>query len=78
MNYKSISVWWDEEGDFLSVTLAEGEGDMVPTKDGRATVKIDDEGNILGFHILGVTKTTNQKPFRFDLVPAELAESVEE
>ncbi len=78
MNYKAISVWWDGEGDFLSVTLAEGEGNMVPTKDGRAMVKIDDEGNILGFHVLGVTKTTNQKPFRIDLVPAELAESVEE
>ena len=41
-------------------------------------IEIDEDGNVLGFHILGVTKTAKQKPFEFDLVPAELAESVEE
>lgn len=69
MEHKAISVWWDGEGDFLAVTLAEGEGHMYRTKDGRAMVKIDDHGNVLGFHILDVTKTAKQKPFRFELEP---------
>ena len=44
-------------------------GDMVPTKDGKSTVKVDDQSNILGFYILGVPKRVMQKPFSFELVP---------
>ena len=70
-----ISIWWDDEGDFLSVTFAEGDGDMVQTRDGKAMVRIDDHGKILGFHLLGVSKKSKQAPFRFELVPEEYEES---
>ena len=70
-----ISIWWDNEGDFLSVTFAEGEGDMVQTRDGKAMVKIDDHGKILGFHLFGVSKKSKQAPFRFELLPEEYEES---
>ena len=70
-----ISIWWDDEGDFLSVTFAEGEGDMVQTRDGKAMVKIDDQGKILGFHLLSVSKKSKHAPFRFELVPEEFEES---
>ncbi len=69
MQYETISVWWDGEGDLLWVNLADGEGDMVPTKDGKSTIKVDEQGNILGFYIFGVSKRAMQKPFNFDLVP---------
>ena len=69
MEYNLIEVWWDAEGDYLWVNLANGDGDMVPTKDGKSTVKVDDEGNILGFQILGVSKRAKQKPFNFSLEP---------
>ena len=71
MEYSSISVWWDSEGDYLWINLAEGDGDMVPTKDRKSTVKVDDEGNILGFQILGVSKRAKQKPFSFELEPED-------
>ncbi len=69
MEYNSIEVWWDAEGDYLWVNLADGDGDMIPTKDGKSTVKVDDEGNILGFQILGVSERAKQKPFNFSLEP---------
>ena len=69
MQYETISVWWDGEADSLWVNLADGEGDMVPTKDGKSTVKVDDKGNVLRFHIFGISKRTKQKPFSFELVP---------
>ena len=69
MQDKTISVWWDGEGDFLWVNLADGEGEMVPTKDGKSMVKVDEHGNVLGFHIFGVSKRAQQKPFSFELVP---------
>jgi len=71
MKYATIEVRWDAEGDYLWINLAEGDGDMVPTKDGKSTVKVDDEGNILGFQILGVSKRAKQKPFRFELEPED-------
>ena len=65
-----IYVWYDVEGDYLFVSLAEGDGDMVHTRDGKAMVKVDDDGNILGFQIFGVSKRgKNQKPFGFSLIP---------
>ena len=69
MKYATIEVWWDAEGDYLWVNLAEGDGDMVTAKDGKSTVKVDDEGNILGFQILGVSERAKQKPFNFSLEP---------
>ena len=69
MQYERITVWWDGEGDFLWVNLADGDGDMFPTKDGKSTVKVDEQGNILGFHIFGISKRARQKLFSFELVP---------
>ena len=69
MQYETISVWWDGEGDLLWVNLADGEGDMVPTKDGKSTVKVDDQGNILGFYIFGVSKRAMHSPINIELVP---------
>ncbi len=69
--YETISVWRDGKGDLLWVNLADGDGDMVPTKDGKSTVKVDDDGNILGFYIFNVSERATQKPFNFELVPEE-------
>ena len=65
-----IYVWFDPEGDFLEVTLdASKEGDMEQTADRRIAVKIDDEGNVVGFHILHVSSLMDEKglPFEVDL-----------
>ena len=69
MRYKTISVRWDGEGDLLWVNLADGEGDMVRTKDGKSTVKVDERGNVLGFYIFGVSKRAMQKPLDIELAP---------
>ncbi len=69
MQYETIGVWWDGEGDMLWVNFADGEGDMIRTKDGKSTVKVDDEGNILGFQILGISKRAMQSPVNIELVP---------
>ena len=70
MQEDTIQVWWDAEGDFLYVSLADGDGDMVHTQDGKAMVKVSDDGEVLGFQIFGVSKRgKKQKPFGFSLVP---------
>ena len=75
MKSETIQVWWDAEGDFLYVSLADGDGDMVPTEDGKAMVKVSDDGEVLGFQIFGVSKRgERQKPFGFSLVPETTVE----
>lgn len=69
MRYAKISVWRDGEGDFLWVNLADGEGDMLPTRDGKSIVKVDADGNVLGFQIFGVSKRAEREPFGFELAP---------
>ena len=65
-----IYVWFDPEGDFLEVTLdASKDGDMEQTADRRIAVKVDDDGNVVGFHILHVSSLMDEKglPFEVDL-----------
>ena len=42
-------------------------GEFVDTIDGRADVKVDDDGNILGFNILAVSKITQPLCVTFDI-----------
>ena len=76
-NLDKIQVWYDAEGDFLYVSLVDGDGDMVHTQDGKAMVKVSDDGEVLGFQIFGVSKRgKKQKPFGFSLVPELTSETV--
>ena len=58
MAEKQVSIWYDKVGDFLEVVWEVKPGDFTETRDDRVMVKIDDEGNILGFHVLAVSTMT--------------------
>ena len=78
MQRERIRLWWDGEGDFLYVAFADGDGDMVRTRDGKAMVKVDDDGNVLGFQLLGVSKRGNgHKPLSVTLTPETDADAGE-
>lgn len=71
MQPEQIRVWWDDEGDFLYIAFADGDGDMVSTQDGKAMVKIDADGNVIGFQLTGVSKPGNSaSPLSVKLTPA--------
>jgi len=67
MAQKKISVWYDPEGDFLEVIWETKAGYFRETEDDRVMEKVDEEGNVLGFHILGVS-TMKGKPFEVALL----------
>ena len=54
MAEKRINIWYDPEGDYLEVIFDRREGYFRETKDDRIMEKVDTEGNVLGFSILGV------------------------
>ena len=55
MAQKLINVWYDPEGDYLEVIFESKEGYFRETADDRVMEKVDSEGNVLGFSILGVS-----------------------
>ncbi|MFQ6029524.1 MAG: DUF2283 domain-containing protein [Dehalococcoidia bacterium] len=67
MDQKRVNIWYDTEGDFLEVVWEKKSGDFVKSKDGRTWVKLDDEGNILGFQIQGISKI--KKPLNVSIEP---------
>jgi hypothetical protein len=56
MGEKQVKVWYDPEGDYLEVIFEQLEGYFRETEDDRVRVieKVDLQGNVLGFSILGV------------------------
>ena len=54
MAEKRIKIWYDPEGDYLEVIFDQREGHFRETDDDRIMEKIDPEGKVLGFSILGV------------------------
>ena len=71
MQPEQIHIWWDGEGDFLYIAFADGDGDMVRTQDGKAMVKVDADGNVIGFQLTGVSKRGKAaSPLSIKLTPA--------
>ena len=66
-----VSLWYDQEGDFLEVIWQIREGQFTETPDDRVMAKIDADGNPLGFHILGVS-TIKGEPLDLALRPVSL------
>jgi hypothetical protein len=67
MAQKSVSLWYDPEGDFLEVIFEQKEGYFRETQSDQVMEKVDTEGNILGFSVLRVSKL-GKKPLEVALV----------
>lgn len=52
-----IRIWFDPEADFLEVRFNASPGYMRPTADDAVMKRIDREGNVIGFSILGSLAT---------------------
>ena len=50
---KEIKVWYDKEGDYLEVLFERKAGYFKETPNDAVMEKVDEEGNIIGFSILG-------------------------
>lgn len=55
MAKKVVKVWYDAEGDYLEVTFEKKAGYFRETENDHVMEKVDEEGNLLGFSIIGVS-----------------------
>ena len=66
----TLRLWFDAEADYLEVQFHEGSGYMRETAHAAVMERVDSQGNILGFSILGVSRFNKTKPLEANLTTA--------
>ncbi|MBF0520077.1 MAG: DUF2283 domain-containing protein [Nitrospirae bacterium] len=64
---EEIKVWYEKEGDYLEVIFKQEAGYFKETDNDTVMEKVDNEGNVIGFSILKVSKLNNEKPLSIGL-----------
>jgi uncharacterized protein YuzE len=67
---QQVKIWYDPEGDFLEVQFEEKAGYMRETNNDAVMERVDHEGKVLGFTVMGVSRLSKEKPLVADLIPA--------
>ena len=65
-----IKVWFDAEADFLEVRFSDAAGYEKETKHDAVMERVDTQGRVIGFSVMGVSKFKKGKPLEADLVAA--------
>ena len=65
-----IKVWFDAEADFLEVRFSDVAGYEKETKHEAVMERVDKDGRVIGFSIIGVSTFKKGAPLEADLVPA--------
>jgi len=65
-----VRVWFDAEADYLEVQFKEAPGYMKETPHDAVMERIDANGQIIGFSILGVSRFTKEQPLEAELTAA--------
>lgn len=63
-----VKVWFDAEGDFLEVQFSDAPGFMCPTAYEAVMQRVDAEGHVLGFSVLGVSRFKKDHPLEAELM----------
>jgi len=65
-----VRIWFDAEADFLEVRFSDAAGYEKETKHDAVMERLDAQGHVIGFSVMGVSKFKKDKPLETDLVPA--------
>ncbi|MGH8246297.1 MAG: DUF2283 domain-containing protein [Gammaproteobacteria bacterium] len=65
-----VKVWFDAEADYLEVRFSDAAGYEKETAHDAVMERVDEQGRVIGFSILGVSRLTKEKPLEADLTPA--------
>jgi hypothetical protein len=68
---EKIKVWFDPEADYLEVQFREAPGFMRPTTHDAVMERIDENGHVLGFCVLGASRFPKDHPLEAELVAGE-------
>lgn len=65
-----VKIWFDAEGDFLEVRFSEAAGYMKETDNDAVLERVDAQGKVIGFSVMGVSRFKKSNPLAADLLPA--------
>ena len=65
-----IKLWFDAEADFLEVRFSDAAGYEKETPNDAVMERLDAQGNVIGFSILGVSRFRKEKPLEAELPAA--------
>jgi hypothetical protein len=57
-----VKLWFDPEGDYLEVTFSDAPGHMRETNSDAVMQRVDEQGRVIGFSVLGVSKFQKDHP----------------
>jgi hypothetical protein len=66
-----LRIWFDVEGDFLEVLFSDKPGYMRETDHDAVMKRVDDQGNLLGFTVMQVSRLARDKPLAAQLAGTE-------
>jgi hypothetical protein len=64
-----VRIWYDAEGDFLEVLFSNRPGFMRETQNDAIMERVDEQGRLLGFSVMQVSRLSSQKPIEAELTP---------
>jgi hypothetical protein len=65
-----VRIWFDAEADFLEVRFSDAAGYEKETQHDAVMERVDAQGRVIGFSVLGVSKFQKDNPLEADLVSA--------
>jgi hypothetical protein len=65
-----VKIWFDAEGDYPEVRFSDKAGFMRETKNDAVMERVDEDGNLLGFSIMQVSRLAGKKPLVAELAQA--------
>ncbi|MGH7953424.1 MAG: DUF2283 domain-containing protein [Limisphaerales bacterium] len=65
-----IKVWFDAEADFLEVRFSDAAGYEKETTNDAVMERVDAQGQVIGFSVMGVSRFKKSNPLMADLVAA--------
>ena len=65
-----VRIWFDAEGDFLEVRFSDAAGYEKATQHDAVMERVDAQGKVIGFSVMGVSRFKKSKPLVADLQSA--------
>lgn len=63
-----VKIWFDAEADFLEVRFSDAAGYEKETQHDALMERVDADGQVIGFSVLGVSRFRKSNPLEADLV----------
>jgi hypothetical protein len=65
-----VKIWFDAEADFLEVCFSDAPGYEKETNHDAVMERVDAQGAVIGFSVLGISRFKKDKPLEADLTAA--------